>query len=405
MQTNLGIKLLGGLTWAGAVLLLALSAGGPAAGACAAPDPGLGGPRQDPPPSPAPSPSPSPAPSPTPAPAPTPPEEPPPVEADAAEAPAWAPSPVFERYGLSPPEGLPPNAEFRSGDQWTVLYDGGCWDSDRVCELPTAELAGRTVVFDDAAASWGEHGPKWGLRVYNATGVLRGLTLWRAGDFSEGREGHGGYFSAFQDLTIEDCAFIQCGAQGLQIVWRSHETKIPPETWNQAAHVVTVRNVRMQDCGQINAGSAVRASWPCTIFAPGQAIVVDRLTVRTRFKPYADGQHPLIESHGALFIGPGDEYRRTPKARVEGLDCEVWNSDRQELVLWAQDDALVLRPLIVDHGGRAEIAIVDDCGRVEIREPLEPLTVGIYAGHPHQPARETFEVPAGGTFVWPKEPR
>lgn len=312
------------------------------------------------------------------------------------------------------------------GDQ--SLWMAG-WNSANIVKFP-ASLSGRTIVWNSTEAPWGnDYGPLWGIRSYNVGGTLRDFTQYRVGDFHKGREGHAIYLNVYGDVLLERVIAKQCGAQFAQIVWRPGETKIKPELWDHADRTVRIVDCASIDNGAINEGNAVRASWPLAYYGPGQSIELIRFKVRTKLEPFKISGNPGRQSHGAVFIGPGTSqpsnldpnapgnfvfagdvvnedtlqcYGRTPKALIVDLDVEVWNSDREEVRLWNVGDALVDSARIVDHGGVADLVIVNDCGRVEIREPENDISVRVVSRFkPYGSPLSTHKVRAGETWVWP----
>lgn len=287
-------------------------------------------------------------------------------------------------------------------------WGGHCWAGTGLCVVPES-LSFRTVIFNDDAASWGEHGPMRATREVNVSGTVKGLTYWRPGDWTKGRDGHGFYWNVLGDVTLEDCHVFEAGGQGYQFVSRPEETGLPWEqvlATNRAA-TLTVRDCSATDCGQIEYGQMVHSSYPFSFFAPGQALDVDGLTIRCEFPAFTDKDGVQFQSRGGVFIGPGQTHdARTSVVWLRRLDIEVTKADRSELVLWAVDEAHVVNPRIIDHGGTADVRIVvtgdQACGMVEIIETQTPLQVQLMDGHPHKPPMETVQVPAGGSFIWPR---
>ncbi|MEM7308927.1 MAG: hypothetical protein AAF682_19750 [Planctomycetota bacterium] len=289
-------------------------------------------------------------------------------------------------------------------------WGGACWASDRVCVIPT-ELSNRTVVFNNFAASWGDRGPERATREVNVTGEVRGLTYWRPGDWTKGRDGHGFYWNVYHDVTFVDCHVFQGGGQAWQLVFRDgaegshHETLFTAEEADNQSYTITLRDCSATDNGNIVFGTHAMSSYPVSIFNPGQSVVIDGLRIRCEFPPVTVKDR-TFQSQGGLFLGPGQtQSARCPSALIEGLDIEVVRAGREELVLWAVDTARVVEPRIVDHGGRADVKIVVDgwqaCGKVEIVRPQTDLYVHLMSGHPHKVPLETVLVRAGETFVWP----
>jgi hypothetical protein len=274
------------------------------------------------------------------------------------------------------------------------------WKSSNGFTIPD-EWSNDRVVWNSTKATWDEFLPKWGIRAYDVRGTIRNLVQFRAGDFTRGREGHGIYLNVFESLLLDNVHAIQCGGQAIQLVWRINnddETVIPASLHDQASHKITVRDSSAVDCGAISEGLAVRSSWPLTFYNPGQDFYLIRFKVRTDLQPFKTSSG-LSRSHGAVYIGPGQTQRTTKVVLIDELDVEVWESDRDEVRLESVASGLILSPRIIDRGGTAEIGIVDDCGRIEIRNALAPLTVIIRDKAKHRPL-QSFKVEAGANFVW-----
>jgi hypothetical protein len=241
---------------------------------------------------------------------------------------------------LLPPEyQYPESFPFRPGGSYAYLEDpvGEGWevlkqpvlkvDSNKTAEIitwETSEWEGRKYLGNSANSSWGERGPKWGWRRYNLQGLIKDLIVWRIGDFHQGREGHGIYANVYGDLTIADSSFDQCGAQALQLVWRPKETLVPQGDWPDASRTITLDEVHATDCGVINKGSQVRASWPFAIYSPGQNIRIEGCSNACNIASfYIPGKNGTFRSHGSLIVSPAQTYRRTQLVEVDGFTSTV----------------------------------------------------------------------------------
>lgn len=298
--------------------------------------------------------------------------------------------------GATPPRGI-----FEAGG-WDSLSNFG-WQSNRAWPVP-ASLSARRVVFNNLAASWGEHGPKWGVRAYNVVGVLSDIELWRVGDWSNGREGHSVYLNVAGDLDVSRLRAVQCGGQMLQIVWRVGETQMPRAEWPTSANLISINECTAQDCGAITAGQAVRASWPVSIFATGARVEVHNLTVNARLPEFIGDRGEVFRAHGALLVSGGEEGRRTPELTVDGLAGSVTRCDRSEIRLAEVDTANLSNISLVEQGGDGvcTIDVVDDCHQVHVSASPVPVTVRIIAASkPFSAPYKTVSVPAGTEFTWP----
>ena len=237
--------------------------------------------------------------------------------------------------------------------------------------LPTAEHAGKHWR-GTSALCWPppvkeEHGPKWWARTYNTSGALTNVLTWRVGDFHAGREGHVAYFNCLGDVALTDFIGIQHGGQLVQLVWRSWETKIPPDQWKQGDHTITLRRAVSIDGGCINEGSAVRASWPLSIANPGQRVVVEDCVVLCdlpqAFQDTSSQQLGPCRSHGALAFYPGDgmpgTIQRTPSAVVRNLRARCNLPDREMVRAWAVDDLLIEGGSIAAVGRPTRVVLID----------------------------------------------
>lgn len=268
-------------------------------------------------------------------------------------------------------------------------------------------LSDRRVVFNNARASgWEEHGPKWGLRVYNVAGLLENLELWRVGDWTQGREGHAFYGNVAGDLTIRDLTAVQCGGQAVQVVWRVAETRLPRTLWPTAANLITLERVTAIDCGMINDGAAVRASWPVSIFATGARVHVKDLEVRTRLPVFDGGTAGPSRSHGVLVNTWGEEGRRTPELVIDGLSGLVVQSDRPEIRATAAGDVVLRRNSLREEGGDGvcTLAFVEDCASLLVEESSAPVRILFAkADKPWTTVREVMVSP-GARFTWTRPP-
>ncbi len=291
---------------------------------------------------------------------------------------------------------------------------GGYWrygKSSKSVWAPEKQLAVQTIPEDASnrkviwnstkAPGWDEWGPKWGMRGYNVTGLLENLTQYRCGDFEKGREGHAVYFNVYAGLTLRNVHAIQCGGQAIQLVWRDSETKIVDGGANEM-YWVRIEDCSAIDCGVINEGSAVRASYPLSFFNPGQAIRIDNFKVRCDI-PTFQKSVGACNSHGGVFIGPGQVYRRCPGAIINGLDIEVNRPDRACLKLWAVDTAIVNELSIVSEGRPGNVTIIDDCGLVEINNPITDINVQVKSSDkPFGQPITVLKVHAGEDWKWTK---
>lgn len=273
--------------------------------------------------------------------------------------------PIFQGLKLQPLVGLEPGGPV---PLWINSYGTNG-------NVP-AYLSNRVVVFDNRATPWGDHGPLWGLRGYEVSGTLANLQLWRVGDWTRGREGHAVYLNVSGNLSIRKLTGIQCGAQLLQIVWRALESVGPRPT---GANTIRLSELLAFQCGMINTGMAVRASWPISIFNTGARITMDNITVITNLAPFVGDRSETFRSHGALMVGPSEkEPYRTPTLNVVGLKSRLNMPDRDEVRIAAVDSAvLVGLDMSRTEGTLPKVTIVTDCGEVYIGDVRAPLEVCI----------------------------
>ncbi len=305
----------------------------------------------------------------------------------------WTPAPVFA--GAPRPTGV-----FELGGPRSLANFG--YQSDHAEPAPAA-ISGRRVVFNDAPEPWGDRGPLWGVRAYNVVGEIHDLELWRCGDWTRGREGHAVYLNVAGSLLIDGLTGVQCGGQLLQLVWRVSETRMPRAEWPDAADQIELLNLRASDCGAINQGMSVRASWPVSIFATGARVSISSLEVRTCLPWFEGDRGERFRSHGALLLEWGEEGRRTPELRVVGLHGRVCSSDRPEVRLSAVDAAYLSAITMTEEGGdgACTISLIDDCGSLEVTDVRAPVRVELRsAARPWGMPVRTVDVPVGGSFAW-----
>jgi hypothetical protein len=252
--------------------------------------------------------------------------------------------------------------------------------------LPAA-ASNRSILCTSDVYPHGEHGPTWLLRNFEVAGDLNNLLAWRVGDFHAGREGHLGYFNVRGNLHVKNLVGIQHGAQLLQLVWRTtHEgetgTWQDPTKWpeNQEHPVqITLENLVSIDGGVINARegvpvSAVRASWPITIFNPGHKHVhVTGVYVRCNHGvPFPDSHGVMRNSHGVLVAVPQTRYIKGGTLDIEGIDAVVCNPDRS-LMRFGYWDEVVLhdskRLAQMDANGKETV------GRIAVENDVDKFII------------------------------
>jgi len=266
----------------------------------------------------------------------------------------------------------------------------------------TPEHSNRTIVWNSTKATWEEWLPKWGVRDYNAYGLIENLTQYRCGDFHKGREGHAVYLNVISELRMANVHAVECGGNAIQLVWRAKESDVPIEAQSRDNSAITLNNVSATNCGAITSGSAVRASYPFSIFNPGQDILINGMKVRCNLPSFL-WSGVMRRSHGGLVIHPGQAYRRTDYVEINGLDIEIHNSRRGLVKLGAIDHCVMRSPRVIDHGGENTVSIVDDCGVVEIIEPLSDLVVKIRSQDDDKVYKHV-NVFAGSTYTFTGKP-
>lgn len=246
-----------------------------------------------------------------------------------------------------------------------MVWNAG-WNSDQIVVAPD-ELSGQAVVYTSTFNEYhNETLPKWGIRSYNVVGSIEDLTLARVGDFTSGREGHGIYVNLGGSFGVKDYTALQCGGQAIQVVFRESETRLPQSQWPDSSDTLLLENVSAIDCGMINDGMAVRASYPFAIYNPGTKVVITNLKVHTtngEAFPTSTGEG---RSHGALFVGYGQTQRRTPYLNVTGVDLLCIDPDRPMIKLEGIDVARIREGSIVVPGSLGRVEVADDCGSVTL---------------------------------------
>ena len=215
-------------------------------------------------------------------------------------------------------------------------------------------------VGNNDVAPWGDHGPLWFCRWYNALGTVGGFDVFRIGDFTRGREGHVFYFNCLEDVTIQNVNAYQCGAQFAQMVWRPNETTIPPQNWHQQDFTVTIRDCSVIDQGVINTGVAVRASWPISFFNPGQDLVVENLLLDVDIANFFNSsmQGPF-NSHGAILCTPGSTVENVT---ITNPVIRLRRPDRALFRFWGAQNISITGGSVDITAGTRQIDLVDTAG-------------------------------------------
>lgn len=282
---------------------------------------------------------------------------------------------------------------------------------DHAWPFPTSKWKGRRLLGNDAAAAWGDHGPLWMCRLYDVVGLIDDLHIMRPGDYAKGREGHGIYFNLMGDVTVRDYHAIQCGGQALQVVspWeRTKETAVPQAEWPTSANALSIERIYARDCGIINVGLAVRASWPIALYGLPCAIHLGGGAVETLESPEFSHHGQTYRSHGALFVGQPAQGKRVPKLTGVSFRTDLIAPDREDFRLWAVDlvefeGFAAARTGLSGFREQPVLAIVDDCKRVVLRDWLldRSLLIQLHAASaPYSAAHTTFSWDGTGTWEW-----
>jgi len=294
---------------------------------------------------------------------------------------------------FAPPAGAP----FEAGGPSSLANFG--WMTAVPHSVP-ATCSNRRVVFNNRAESWGDRGPLWGIRGYNVMGVLENLEMWRCGDWTQGREGHAVYLNVAGSLTVRKLKAVQCGGQLLQLVWRASETRMLEALWPDANDTILLEECEAVDCGAINEGMAVRASWPVSIFHPGQRIAVRDLVVETNLPTFVGGTAGPCNSHGALVATWGERGVKTPELVIDGLHGRLVKPDRSVIRLTGVGHTELRRIGLTVEGGAMNVALVEDCDSLIVEDCTVPVRVDFAAADKPWTTTRSHMVPAGERFQW-----
>ena len=275
-----------------------------------------------------------------------------------------------------------------------MVISGG-WKSSEWFDLP-AEASHRRDRAVSAQTSWGDPGPLWYQRAYEVRGRVDDVLVWRVGDFIKGREGHVAYHNVRGDLVIDTLVGIQHGAQLVQLCWREGETKSDPSEWPEKnARTIVLRRLASIDGGIIDKRpgvplSAVRASWPVTIFAPGHdEILVEEPFIRTNTpEPHLHSTLGLCRSHGFLLCAPSQRPSFTKHLAVTDADVELVAPDRSvvRIVSFGEAELASGRMSVLGHDGEpmpSKVSVVDG-DRFEISQDFQ-WSGEVSVHHPSSP--------------------
>jgi hypothetical protein len=247
------------------------------------------------------------------------------------------------------------------------------WGQGELVDLAQLGAQGAREINPGASSGVEHYGPLHYVRAFNATGELGDFDAWRVGDFKNGREGHVVYLNATAlegvPTRVADVVGIQHGGQLVQVVWRETEDgspiKLPEEFWPEQVPGSTLALQRLVsiDGGVINEGTAVRASWPISIFTPGHELIqLDKLWVRCNHpQPFKTSSKGDCRAHGALIVeNDGKRPMRSGLVEVSDFRFEVTDSDRAVCRFGDVDEVRLYGGVIREHGARRGIGIVSN---------------------------------------------
>jgi hypothetical protein len=218
----------------------------------------------------------------------------------------------------------------------------------------------------------------WGTRLYDQGQLLvKNCMFTNIGHFKETnyegkvlgeggkREGHCIYVNLYGSMKVEDCSMVSNLGQGIQVVWRDEETNIPGDPMG----LLQIHRTLAQDCGMWGD----RASFPISIFNPGQEVDIRDVKIRTTDvtpewrKNQSDTT--LYRSRGGLLVGiEGKNPRRTPILHARHLSIELMMSDRAGVKLEDIDDIDWRYGFVSDSEKEITIDINQGCPKGSIRD-------------------------------------
>ncbi len=318
--------------------------------------------------------------------------------------PGGEPPPTFEPFADGHKFAYLPDAQVTAlqlGFYTPLINNGGpLLDRFDLAQIPAGSYVGV-----DAAAEWGEHGPKWGARIHRATGTLRGVEFYRIGDFSRGREGHALYLSpAFGNVLLEDVHAHGCGGHHSHVrsFSAAHDPDgMPSDLLPRPEDTFTWRRCKARHCDAIVAGDSPRASWTIHFANTGSRARLEACEVECDHTARGDGP----SSTGALLLGFDQEPRRCPLSETYDFRAKLTRPDRACIFLEGQDES---RHEDLDlwetDRAAARVRIVDGCGPVHILRPrrdilLEFVPENDATGAAYREPNRT-ELLAAGTSHW-----
>jgi hypothetical protein len=272
-------------------------------------------------------------------------------------------------------------------------------------------LSNKVIICNNQPGGQKGVGPVWGARLYNAQGIIENLTIWRAGDWNDLREGHGLYINTAGELILRNVVAKQCGAQAIQIAFRATEALGLTGFVPNPEALIRLVDCQAIDCGQIgevhpSTGKLAhqsRASWPFTFAGTPQKVQLLNCRVDCDLpQPFTSPQGVPYKSRGAVVAWRGAEKWAPKWLDVQGLHGFLVQSDRP-IVRAEGVEMVILDDYDVEQAGslrQPDLAFVDDCGQVIVRDcPRDVLVRRYPAASPFHNGQDIV-IPAGKSWQW-----
>lgn len=223
-----------------------------------------------------------------------------------------------------------------------LRVEGGrrhCWSSYNESDEIVRGFVKRNVL------TYGVGDLLWGDRLYNLVDALFEDCEYRyvgrldgMGELGGMREGHGSYCNILGGIIYRRCRFHTSLGQGVQLVSRSGETRVPDDQFELGKLILIDR------CSFLNCGAGDRDSYALSIFGCGQRVMVKDTIVReTNQLPdwYNTRTGVRNRSRGAILIGDGElgnrdvKFKRVwvalkdsdrPAVKIEDCDAFAWET-------------------------------------------------------------------------------
>lgn len=177
------------------------------------------------------------------------------------------------------------------------------WSSHNESDKKTRLKFDKLYVYGNA--TW--DGPLWGSRCYNVDDFqCTRSEFTKIGNFNGTHqfEGHAIYHNQLGPFFMSRCFVHECLGQGVQLVWRAHETLLEDEPEGD----VVIHKCHFRNCSM----HADRGSYPISVFDTGQGVKMRKVNVWTTQATPQWWNHRTQEycrSRGAIFCGGANKAR------------------------------------------------------------------------------------------------